>query len=143
MLSSHEICPICIRPLLHSKKINVTCAVVDNKKMSFVESVCNTHNPDSKNDFPAHIFFQVTSLYGCMLYQKIHLTTYDCEVDINYTKHQSSITYLPKNKFDQKTQTWLTDNKPETIPLEEIILDLDYPKLENVIKRVKNLAPFL
>lgn len=144
MLSSHEICPICGKELLHSKKLNQSCAVVDHKKMSFVESICNTGSNDIEHGSPAHIFFQITSLYGCLLFQKIHLANHNFEVDINYTKHTSTITYLPRqNIFDQKTQTWITNFQPEKVPLEEVLLDLDYPKLEKIIKKVKTLAPFL
>lgn len=142
MLSSHETCPICGKGLLHSKKLNQPCAVVDNKKMSFVESICNTNNTDINQEFPHHIFFQVTSLYGELLYQKIDLIKYNCEVDINYTSHSSQLKYLKPSRWNEGTQTW-QGGQIDVVPLENFLLDFDYPKLEKIIKKVKTLAPFL
>lgn len=140
MLSSHETCPICNREMIHSKKINVPCLVVDNKKMSFVESICNQTVID--NHVIEHVFFQITSLYGELLFTRVQLSNLALELTINYTKHNSEIKYLTKAHFDHKTQTW-SGGTPEAINFDNTLLDLDFPDLSKTIKRAQMLAPFL
>ena len=140
MLSSHETCPICKRGMIHSNKINKECLVLDNKKMSFVESICNQTAVD--NNVIQHVFFQITSLYGELLFTRVQLNNHALEITVNYPKHDSEIKYLTKAYFDHKTQTWSGGN-PESIKFDNTLLDLDFPDLSKTIKRAKILAPFL
>src|SRR5271156_1631850 len=100
MSSSHEKCPVCGKDLLHSKRLNQLCIVL-NMKMSFVESVCNNvvEPPADEIEYPQHLFFQVTSLYGELLYEKINFPFKSFEIEVNYTKisKQSVITYFSVN----------------------------------------------
>lgn len=136
MLSSHETCPVCQRELKHAKYINKKCAALDGKAISFVESVCNLVT-DEEHEYPRHIFFQVTTLYKTCLMEKIQFPFDSFEVEVNYHRSNTIITYLPKpDPFAANAR-----------PLDKIemkrLLDLDYPSLEKVIKKAKTLALFL
>jgi hypothetical protein len=137
MSCSHEKCPVCGKDLLHAKYLNQLCVVL-SQKTSFVESVCNQMaDPPDESVYPTHLFFQITSLYGALLYEKINFPYKSFEVEVNYTKiaKQSVITYFsPPNVLKSVPPTKLEINR---------LLELDYPKLEKVIRKVKTLAPFL
>lgn len=137
MSCSHEKCPVCGKDLLHAKYLNQLCVVL-SQKTSFVESICNqVKELSDESEYPQHLFFQVTSLYGQLMYEKINFPSRNFEVEVNYIKvsKQSVITYFNvANSASTTPATKLEINR---------LLELDYPKLEKVIRKVKTLAPFL
>lgn len=139
MIPAHEICPICNEAIRHIKYINKTCHILDNKKMSFVESVCN--QPDVMSDnkpYPIHLFFQVTSLYGELLYQKVQLITHNFEADVNYPLHKSSFLLMAKPDIYATTYT-----PPDIVKLDNRLLEFDFPNLEKLINKANTCKMFL
>jgi hypothetical protein len=136
MLSSHEVCPICHREMKHAKYLNKECQALGGRRISFLESICNLVT-DEEQEYPRHTFFQVTTLYGERLMEKIQFPFDSIEVEVNYHKSQSIITYLPKSD----------PYAPPVAQVDKIemkrLLSLDYPKLDKVIQKAKTLALFL
>lgn len=138
MIPAHEKCPICHCELRHSKYINKHCLVL-NKKISYVESVCN--QPDVMSDnksYPIHLFFQVCSLYGELLYQKVQLITHYFEADINYPLHKSSILIFGKPDIYATVAV-----PPDIINMDNRLLEFDFPQLEKLINKANTCKLFL
>jgi hypothetical protein len=135
MLSSYEKCPICQREMKHAKYLNKKCHALDDKVICFVESICNLVE-DTEQEYRRHLFFQVTTLYGERLMEKVQYPFDALQIEVNYHKSQSVIYYLPK--VDMSAQ-------PASVDKIEVksLLTLDYPKCDRIIKRAKNLAYFL
>lgn len=150
MLSSHEKCPICYQELRHSKRLNTPCKVAGGKKLSYLESVCNkiADFNDPKPSLPYHQYFQVTSLYGTVLFESVHFTDIGRVVTVNHITMTSEIIYHPP--VDRHCVTG--PNIPpapgppiqsQILEFKNRILDLDYPKLEKIREKINVLAPFL
>jgi hypothetical protein len=138
MTPSHETCPICSGVLLNCKYLHHPCKIADNKRMSYIDSVCNDVYDVGRRNWLVHQFFQVTSLYGDCLFESITFVKHGILVEVNYIKVVSTITYSnsPKHSilFPQDAMQKLEFAR---------ILELDYPKLENLLTKTKSLAPFL
>lgn len=134
MLASHEVCPICNQPLLIGKYINKDSGIM-KKKFSWAEGICN-----KGSDNYQHVFFQISSLYGERLFEKISFAEKHCEIEINYVSHSSQINYWSKPK---EGETQSSSSLPESLLIPNKIVDLDYPLLEKAINKIKTLALFL
>jgi hypothetical protein len=118
---------------MHSKHLNRTCKIAGGKERSFLESVCNksTLNPDDK--FP-HQFFQVSSLYGQILFQSVHFLDVGRVVQVNYVSNSSEIMYWAPSGGE---------GKPDILEFKNKIFEFDYPALEKIKNKTSVLAPFL
>jgi hypothetical protein len=142
-MKSYENCPVCQRCLIHSKRICRKCTIARGQILSFVESVCNQcNNSDAvlglskiNHDLPNHIFFQVSSLYGNLLFEKVYFPPKCIEVEVNYVLSLSKLIYLPTNA--------LSDRHFTEVVLNGYLIKLDYPLLEKTQKRIKTLAAFV
>lgn len=136
MLSSHEKCPICGEEMKHAKYLNKKCLALNDKIICYVESICNRVE-DQEREYRRHLFFQVTTLYGELLMEKIQFPFDSIEIEVNYHKSQSIITYLPKPD----------PYRPNAVPVDKVeiprLLVLDYPKLEKTINKAKTLVLFI
>lgn len=137
MLSSHEQCPICGRNFIHGKYLNKYCPVVE-QIICYVESIYNHITQMTNIEYPVHTYFQVSSLYGEMLYQKVHFPFKDMEVEVNYTKKLNTITYFSKSDI-HSTQISMPPDKIEI----KRILELDFPHLTKILNKAKTLVLFL
>jgi hypothetical protein len=134
MLSAHETCPICNKPLLFAKYINKDSGIM-KKKFSWAEGICN-----KGIDNYQHVFFQISSLYGERLFEKISFAAKSCEIEVNYVDHYSQINYWPKVNQDIHNAS---SSIPESVRIDNKLVDLDYPLLEKATNKIKTLALFL
>jgi len=146
MLPSHEVCPICNKKIHHIKCISKKCPILNIDSLSFIESICNNVDTtiiDKKIEHSIHLFFEITSLYGELLYMKVNFPYYNSGVDVevNYSLHKSTITYFNKPIFDKNK--FRINKFAEILVLENRLLELDFPTLEKTIKKIKTIAPFL
>lgn len=129
MLTSYENCPVCNKRLRFFKRINTKCPLLaGTSKMSFLEGICN--DPIGGIE---HNFFQITSLYGEKLFEKIGILAINSEVEINYHLHKSVITY-----FSNKAISY----PPEKIEVSKLI-ELDYSSIDAIANRIKKFKIFL
>ena len=144
MLSSHEKCPVCGKEMRHIKYLNKKCGVLNNQAVSFVESVCSdvifAKDMKKVEDYPYHQFFQVTSLYGDLYFQKVQFPDKNQEININYYTKKSEMIWYGSWKTDPVTGEDVT-TEPITASIDAII-ELDYPFLERTIRRFKSLLIF-
>lgn len=147
MLSSHERCPICQKDFVNAKYLAKPCAVINKTSLSYIESICNRSEwTSSPSPIPEHSFFQITSLYGELLFQKILFAHLNAEVEVNYVLDESVITYFPKADIHCITQINLSPSPfkmPEKVIVKRRRFDLDFPFLSKTINKIKTLAPFL
>ena len=135
MSSSHEKCPICYQEMQHSKYLNRSCKIAGGKKLSYLESVCNkVCDFDAPQWYPYHQYFQVTSLYGTILFESVHFSDVGRMVSVNHITMISEIIYFP-----------LPSSPPgpgHTLEFKRMLV-LDYPKLEKIREKIDMLSPFL
>lgn len=149
MLSSHEKCPICGIELHHIKYLDKPCKIAGGKKLSYLESVCNKiiDFKDPNPDLPYHQYFQVTSLYGTILFESVQFTNIGRVVTVNHITMTSEIIYHPPGDRHSITNPTPYVPGPTTLPqileFKNRILSLDYPKLEKIREKINVLAPFL
>lgn len=120
-----QTCPICQQDFSRIKYINTYCTAID-KKISFIESICNNFSPKSLNN---HCYLQIEDLYGLKLYERIDFYQ-NFEIEVNYIKLQSNIFYHKYNTISEK------------IPFNKVI-ELDFPHLNNVLSKIKTLRVLL
>lgn len=146
MLSSHEKCPVCLKDFHHAKYINKDCPIINQPKFSFVESICNRGIDFTiKTSYPPHTFFQLSSLYNEMLFQKVDFPDKNVWIEINYPLHQTVLVYTPKADIHCVTQPMVIPTpvvQPEKLILNKLI-DLDFPMLEKALNKIRVFAPFL
>lgn len=127
----HNHCPVCGNIFCHSAKyLQTKCYVLNNKKLSFVEYICD----GIRDTFTQHVFFQIISLYDDLYYECVSLPENNIEVAVDYVNNITFLIYL-RNKTPA--------NRSETMELKNTIIELDYPKLEKVIQKVNTYKPFL
>jgi hypothetical protein len=145
MSSSHEVCPICSNELKHIKYLAKPCKIAGGKVMSFMESVCNNVPAEPVPGQSGHLFFQVTSLYGQLLFESVQFLESDRWVGVNYLMSCSEFAYYPKADIHCITQpTPLSPPaKVERLEFKNKILELDYPNLEKIKNKMNVLVPFL
>ncbi|MFA6609046.1 MAG: hypothetical protein WCT07_04030 [Candidatus Paceibacterota bacterium] len=125
-MKAYETCPICNKSLIHSSKINKKCDVLEKNNFSFVESLCNHSNfVDIGDKLPTHLYLQVVSLYGDLLYEKISFPIKRYEISVNYVARTTKLIYSEK-----------------VINLKRVI-QLDYPDLIIAKQKLKTMALFL
>lgn len=133
MLHSHEVCPICKKEFKNIKYLNKKCGIASGEVMSFLESICHNSTLDPKEDFP-HSFFQVSSLYGQILFQSIDFIDLGRRVEINYISNSSNILFWPNPT---------SNGDLKTVHLENKILVFDFPYLEKIKEKTSTYALFL
>lgn len=153
VLSSHEKCPICNKELQHSKYLNSSCKIAGGKKMSYLESVCNkiADFNEKNSPYPYHQYFQVTSLYGTMLFESVQFTDIGRVVTINHITMTSEIIYHPSEDHHfipnpTNPSVYISPSPPilpQILEFKNRIFTLDYPKLEKIREKINLLAPFL
>ncbi len=145
MLSSPDKCPVCRGDFVNAKYLAKPCPLLSKNNFSFVESICNQVNfLQTDTDYPYHAYFQITSLYGELLFQKIDLLMYTASIEVNYVLDQTVITYLPKADIHCITlPNNNTPKQPEKITIQGKKVELDYPLLRKTINKIKTLAPFI
>lgn len=135
MSSSHEKCPVCYIEMQHSKHLDKPCKIAGGKKLSYLESVCNRiRDFDAPQNHPYHQYFQVTSLYGTVLFESIRFPDIGRMVSVNHITMKSEIIYFPS--------VGSPPGPGQTLEFKRI-LELDYPKLEKIREKINVLAPFL
>lgn len=137
MLYSHEKCPVCGIELHHIKYLDRPCKIAGGKKLSYLESVCNKiiDFKDPNPDLPYHQYFQVTSLYGTILFESVQFTDIGRMISVNHITMTSEIIYFPP--------VGSAPGPGQTLEFKNQILDLDYPKLEKIRAKISTLALFL
>lgn len=153
MSSSHEKCPICFIEMQHIKHLNEPCKIAGGKKLSYLESVCNRIRDfdDPKPTLPYHQYFQVTSLYGTMLFESVQFTDIGRVVTINHITMTSEIIYHPSEDHHfipnpTNPSVYISPSPPilpQILEFKNRIFALDYPKLEKIREKINLLAPFL
>lgn len=136
MIKAYETCPICHQAMIHSKRLNKSCPLIEKDKFSYVESVCNHTSTDKNNDMPSHVFFQITSLYNELLVEKICFPRDNFEIDVNYVLTSTILTY-----FNSSTLSNYVEN--DKVVLKNRLVTLDYPDLIKARKKIKTLALFI
>ena len=138
-----EVCPICNTEMFPSRYINQSLSdhfprFIDKDKASFIYYNCNL--PDIKSDnrpYPIHTFSKYTTLYGGNLFEGMYLIEHGFAVRIYNSLFKTEIEYYSggnmKNPLEVST----------ILDLPNKLLVPDYPKLEKLITKVKNLTPFL
>ena len=131
-MKAYEVCPICSKNLIHITRIRKPCVVLDEKNFSFVESICNHSDlADIGQGLPTHLYIQIVSLYGDLLYEKIDFPTKNYIIIVNYVSRSTELTY-----YSLKLPT------AKKIKFKKVIT-LDYPELTKVKQKIKTLALFL
>lgn len=125
--------------LHHIKYLNNPCQIAGGKKLSYLESVCNKIKDFDTPlaGYPFHQYFQVTSLYGTILFESVTFTDIGRFVSVNHITMTSEIMYYPKPGFDAAPAQLLK------LEFKNRVLNLDYPKLEKIQEKIRVLAPFL
>lgn len=136
MIKAHQTCPICNSEFVISKHVNERCVPLD-MKLSFIEYKCSQSKPYV---LPKHSFFQITSLYGELLFEKIYfpkntIVIEDCDIKINYVAHDTIFSYF-SNKEYRRTNS-------EKVHIKNRLVSMDYPHLTKAINKLKSLAMLL
>lgn len=117
---------------------------VDKDKTSFMFYNCNL--PDVKSDnkpYPIHTYSKYTTLYDGNLFEGMYLLEHGFAIRIFNALNKTEIEYFSNNLSNNYIDTFNTIEISTTIDLHNRLLKPDYPKLEKLISKVKNLAPFL
>lgn len=130
MLPSRENCPVCNKQLQHIKRLNKPCVLINKPSLSYVESVCNTSNSP---DAVGHHYFQISSLYSELLYEKVGIYDINSEVSLVYPSHKTVVRLWPQPFSNQQSEQIEFPN----------IWKLDYPKLEKISEKIKVIKAFL
>ncbi len=131
-MKTYEVCPVCKKDLIYSTYIRKPCVVLNEKNFSFVESICNHSDiADIGKNLPTHLYFQVASLYGDLLYEKVDFSGKSYSIIVNYVSHSTSLEYYSLEKSTEK------------ILLKNRLIIWDFPDLTKAHNKIKTLALFL
>lgn len=128
MKKAYEVCPICGGELTAFKQINDQCLIV-GKRLSFITNSCYSYdNFAVKRD---HDFYQIQSLYGDLYVEKFVDRERSTGVIVDHVNCNTKFVGKFNNRIDEVMAEY---NK---------VVDMDYPNLTNIRRKLKTLSIFL